>query len=103
MVDCGACLLLCAHHLCDLDLRMEWFWISFIYKTMLDAIAAFIQITYGVQNLTILGTWAVELMLLPFGIAGVWGLGAFRHRWPRGNIPPPTRDEIVPILSDPAA
>jgi uncharacterized membrane protein YhfC len=83
----------------------QWklFWISFIYKTMLDAIAGFIQITYGVQNLTILGTWAVELVLLPFGIAGVWGLRAFRHRWPRGNIPPPTRDEIVPVLSDPAA
>ena len=34
----------------------KWFWFSFLYKTMLDAFAGFIQITYGVQNLTVLGT-----------------------------------------------
>lgn len=72
----------------------RWFWISFLYKTMLDTIAGFVQITYGVQNLTILGTWAVELVLVPFGIAGLWGLHAFRRRWPRKNIPSPTPDEM---------
>jgi uncharacterized membrane protein YhfC len=61
----------------------KWVWLSFVYKTMLDAIAGFIQITYGVQNLTIPGTWAVELALLPFGIAGLWGLCVFRRRWRR--------------------
>jgi len=80
----------------------KWFWISFLYKTMLDAVAGFIQITVGVQNLTILGTWAVELVLLPFGIAGLWGLCVFRRRWPQGNVPSPTRDEMAQIQSNPA-
>jgi len=79
----------------------KWFWISFLYKTMLDAIAGFIQITYGVQNLTVLGTWAVELVLLPFGIVGLWGLQAFRRRWPQETTPSPTRDEMAQIQSDP--
>ena len=75
----------------------KWFWISFTYKTMLDAIAGFIQITYGMQNLTILGTWTVELVLLPFGIAGLWGLVVIRRRWSRENIPSPTRHEMAQI------
>ncbi|MBM4465587.1 MAG: YhfC family intramembrane metalloprotease [Chloroflexi bacterium] len=59
----------------------KWFWISFFYKTALDAIAGSIQITYGVQNLTTLGAWIVEMILLPFGIVGFWGLRTFRRRW----------------------
>lgn len=59
----------------------KWFWISFLYKTALDAIAGSIQITYGVQNLTTLGAWMVEMILLPFGIVGLWGLRTFRRRW----------------------
>jgi uncharacterized membrane protein YhfC len=67
--------------------QWKWFWLSFLYKTTLDTIAGFIQLTVGVQNLTILGMWLVELVLLPFGIAGLWGLVVFRQRWPLGHLP----------------
>ena len=59
----------------------KWFWISFFYKTVVDGIAGFINITYGVQNLTILTLWAVEIILLPFGLVGLWGLWTFPSRW----------------------
>jgi uncharacterized membrane protein YhfC len=63
----------------------KWFWISFLYKTAMDAIAGYFQITYGLENLTLGGLWLVELILLPFGLIGLWGLIKFRRRWkPKG-------------------
>jgi uncharacterized membrane protein YhfC len=59
----------------------RWFWFSFLYKTAMDTIAGFIQITYGLENLSLAGLWLVELILLPFGLIGIWGLMAFRSRW----------------------
>jgi uncharacterized membrane protein YhfC len=58
-----------------------WFWLSFLYKTAMDTIAGYIQITYGVQNLTLAGAWLVELFLIPFALIGIWGLIVFRRRW----------------------
>jgi uncharacterized membrane protein YhfC len=81
----------------------KWFWISFLFKTTLDAIAGFIQITVGVHNLTVLGVWLVELVLLPFGIAGLWGLCAFQRRWPRRDLPSPARGQMAQTPSSPTA
>jgi uncharacterized membrane protein YhfC len=58
-----------------------WFWLSFLYKTAMDTIAGYIQIGYGVQNLTLAGAWLVELVLVPFALIGLWGLIVFRSRW----------------------
>jgi uncharacterized membrane protein YhfC len=57
------------------------FWFSFLYKTVMDAVAGYFQITYGLQNLTVKGVWLVELILLPFGLIGIWGLFYFRERF----------------------
>lgn len=59
----------------------RWFWASFLYKTAIDTLAGYIQISYGVQNLTLGGAWLVELLLLPFGVVALWGLIALRDRW----------------------
>jgi uncharacterized membrane protein YhfC len=59
----------------------RWFWASFLYKTAMDTLAGYIQISYGVQNLTLGGAWLVELLLLPFGVVALWGLIALRDRW----------------------
>jgi uncharacterized membrane protein YhfC len=59
----------------------RWFWASFFYKTAMDTIAGYINITYGVQNLSLEGVWLVELVLLPFGLIGLWGCIEFRNRW----------------------
>ena len=61
--------------------KWRWFWASFFYKTLVDGIAGFVHITYGIENLTTLGLWLLELGLLPFGIVGAWGLWVFRRRW----------------------
>jgi uncharacterized membrane protein YhfC len=59
----------------------RWFWFSFLYKTTMDAIAGYFQITYGLENLSLSGIWLVELILLPFGLVGLWGSMTFRCRW----------------------
>jgi uncharacterized membrane protein YhfC len=59
----------------------KWFCFSFLYKTTMDVIAGYFQITYGLENLTLRGLWLVELILLPFGLIGLWGLIAFRRHW----------------------
>jgi uncharacterized membrane protein YhfC len=59
----------------------KWFWYSLIYKTIMDSIAGFFQITYGLENLNIGGLWLVELILLPFGLVGLWGLFHVRNRF----------------------
>lgn len=65
----------------------KWFWAAFLYKTVVDGIAGFAQLTYGVENLTIIGIWLLEIACLPFGIVGAWGLWVFRRRWKRKNEP----------------
>ena len=62
-----------------------WFWLSFLYKTAMDTIAGYIQITYGVQNLTLKGAWLAELILIPFALIGIWGLLVFQGRWSTDN------------------
>lgn len=61
--------------------KWKWFWVSFFYKTAVDAVAGFAQLTYGVQNLTTLSTWIMETVFLIFGLVGLWGLQLFRDRW----------------------
>ena len=61
--------------------RWRWFWVSFLYKTAIDAAAGYLYITYGIENLTTRGMWAFEIANLPFGIVGVWGLVKFRERY----------------------
>jgi uncharacterized membrane protein YhfC len=71
--------------------EMRWFWASFTYKTALDAVAGYIQLTYGVQNLTLAGAWLVELVLLPLGLVGIWGCLRLRDRW-RSGLPDMRQD-----------
>jgi uncharacterized membrane protein YhfC len=59
----------------------RWFWLSFLYKTTVDAIAGFIHLTYGFENITPLGIWVIEFVFLPFGILGAWGVWIFRPKW----------------------
>jgi uncharacterized membrane protein YhfC len=61
----------------------RWFWVSFFYKTAVDAIAGFLHITYGMENITTVSVWVIEAVFLPFGLVGLWGLYAFRNRWKR--------------------
>jgi len=76
----------------------KWFYLSFAYKTVVDAIAGFIHTTYGLENLTTLSTWGMELVFLPFGIIGVLGLCAFRNKWTQLGIKTPLSAPKVKLL-----
>jgi len=59
----------------------RWFWLAFWYKTAVDEIAGIMHLENLLGDLTTLGVWVVELVFLPFGLVGLWGLLVFRRRW----------------------
>jgi len=59
----------------------RWFWLAFLYKTAMDAIAGLLHLENLLADISTLGVWVVELTLLPFGLVGLWGLLVFRRRW----------------------
>lgn len=61
--------------------RWRWFWISFFYKSAIDTIAAFGQISFGITDPSHL--WILEAMLLPFGLIGLWGIMKFKNKFPK--------------------
>jgi hypothetical protein len=62
-------------------LACRWFWLAFWYKTAIDAIAGLMHLENLLTDISTLGMWIVELVFLPFGLVGLWGLLAFRWRW----------------------
>jgi len=67
----------------------RWFWVSFFYKTAIDGFAAYWHLTIGIENVTTAGLWITELIFLPSGIIGLWGLLVFRRRWRKLLQPTP--------------
>lgn len=64
--------------------RAVWFWLAFAYKSALDAVAAFAQ----VQGLTgFPELWAIEAVVIVWGIAGWLGIRWLRGRWDAGEAP----------------
>lgn len=59
----------------------KWFWYSFFYKSLVDAIAAVIHVTIGSKNLTPAILWLFELLLLPLGVAGYFGMKWLLKKW----------------------
>lgn len=60
--------------------RPGWFWLAFVYKTLIDAMAAFYLLS-GFNGLTQL--WIMEVIVALWGIAGYVGTC-----WVRRNYPP---------------
>lgn len=58
--------------------RSRWMWMAFLYKSILDTIAAFAQF-WGVGSLDHL--WAIEAMIVVFGVIGWWGIGRVAARY----------------------
>ncbi len=53
------------------QLQSRWFWIAFVYKTLLDAVAVFGQF-WGLNNLGRL--WAIEGFIFIWGLMGILGI-----------------------------
>lgn len=60
----------------------RWFWLSFAYKTLLDTIAAYVQITgliTGVDDTSLGVTWLIEAIIGVLGLIAWYGI-RFTHR-----------------------
>ena len=55
------------------------FWLSFVYKTVIDAIAAWAQLSFNVNVLSHL--WTVELIVVIYGIIGFYGIKWIKNRY----------------------
>jgi uncharacterized membrane protein YhfC len=52
--------------------RLGYFWIAFVYKSLIDAVAAWAQLSFKVNTTS--HVWTVEAIVSLFGIAGFLGL-----------------------------
>jgi uncharacterized membrane protein YhfC len=71
-----------------------WFWLSFVYKTLLDSVAAWAQLT-GLGSLDKI--WAIEAGIAVMGILGWWGTAQLLRRFPADSSPQPVTyaDEVA--------
>ncbi len=58
--------------------KARWFWISFAFKSLLDAIVGF---AYFWGSETLLKVWAIEGLVLAFGIVAWWGTRQIQRRY----------------------
>ncbi|MCX7682370.1 MAG: YhfC family intramembrane metalloprotease, partial [Anaerolineae bacterium] len=56
----------------------RWFWLAFVYKTLIDTVAAYAQIT----GLTLGKIWAVEAVVAVWGALGWWGTSLIARHYP---------------------
>ncbi|MDN5361830.1 MAG: hypothetical protein PWP70_877 [Moorella sp. (in: firmicutes)] len=59
--------------------RLRWFWLAFIYKTAVDAVAAFGQIAYGLHTTGHL--WTIEAVIALLGLIGLWITAAMQRQF----------------------
>lgn len=57
-----------------------YFWLAFAYKSLIDAVAAWGQLSGLLNTLGVL--WAIEAVILVFGVIGWLGTGWVRQRFP---------------------
>jgi uncharacterized membrane protein YhfC len=62
--------------------QARWFWLAFVYKTGLDAVAAYAQISGLISNEYLTGIWIIEFVVALFGLAGMWGVRWISRRYP---------------------
>jgi uncharacterized membrane protein YhfC len=58
--------------------QARWMWASFIFKSLLDTIAAFAQ-AWGVE--TIGKVWTIEAFMIVFGVIAWWGIQRIGQRY----------------------
>jgi hypothetical protein len=59
--------------------QSRWLWVSFAYKSGVDAIAGFAQM-WGVAQLSHL--WLIEGFVILFGLVGMWGIRRVALHYP---------------------
>jgi hypothetical protein len=56
----------------------KWAWLAILYKTLLDAPAAF-ALFWAVEGVEKL--WTIEAVIVVFGLIGLWGTMVIVHRY----------------------
>ncbi len=56
-----------------------WFWAAFAIKSAIDAVAAWGQLSLGIDTPDKI--WTLEAIVIVFGIGSAWGLVVMRRRW----------------------
>jgi len=56
-----------------------FFWLSFVYKTVIDAIAAWGKLSFNINILSHL--WIIELIVIIYGIIGFYGIRWIKNRY----------------------
>lgn len=74
--------------------RSRWMWMAFLFKSLLDSVAAFAQF-WGVGSLEHL--WVIEGVIVLFGIIGWWGIGRVAERYRAYE----TAQRVEAILEEP--
>lgn len=69
----------------------RWGWAAILYKTLLDAPAAFAAF-WGVGTPEKL--WTIEAVVAVMGLIGLWGTVAIARRYPRGETPPQPAPQV---------
>lgn len=59
----------------------KWFWLSFLYKTMVDSITGAFHISYGYKNFTVATLYIMETLVAIMATVGILGLRAMRKKW----------------------
>ncbi len=72
--------------------QARWFWLAFAYKTGIDAVAAYAQLS-GLQDLAgldpVARLWAIEAVVGVWGVVGMLGVRWLARRYPTPPQPAP--------------
>ncbi|MEI7989840.1 MAG: YhfC family glutamic-type intramembrane protease [Chloroflexota bacterium] len=60
--------------------QWRWFWISFAFKSAIDAVAGYAQVSGQLQSLAFM--WLIEAIVIVFGVIGWWGTNRIQACYP---------------------
>lgn len=75
-----------------LKLQARWFWLSFVFKSLLDAVAAYAQVSGLVATPT--GIWMVEAIVIAFGVVAWYGT-----MWVQRQYAPPVQTVVEGVAA----
>ena len=73
--------------------EMRWFWYSFAFKSAIDAVAGYAQLSGQLESLGFL--WIIEAVVVVFGLAGFWIASKIGNKLK--ELEPQQEPENVPV------
>ena len=73
-------------------MQVRWFWLSFLFKSLIDAVASFAQTSGLIRSAE--GIWAIEAIVVLFGIIGWLGVRWLAQRYPAPSSEQRSRQRV---------